>query len=64
MNYIDFENIFSQENIERYRGYFNVPKVVEQANKIEGSVRSTKELTQEENIASALLAYIMLNQQN
>lgn len=62
MDYINLENLFSQENIERYRGYFNIPKVVEQANKIAEAVKKTKELNQEENIASCLLAYIMLNQ--
>ncbi|MBQ9314289.1 MAG: hypothetical protein IJ220_04710 [Clostridia bacterium] len=62
MNNINFEEIFSQENISKYRKYFSVPEVVKEANKIVDAVKTTKELTDEENMASIILAVIILNQ--
>ena len=64
MNNNSFEEIFSQDNINKYKRYFNVPKVINEANKIVDAVKTTKELSDEENMASIILAVIKLNQDN
>lgn len=65
MNYnINLEEVFSQDNINKYKEYFNVPKVMKQANKIVDAVKTTKELNYDENMASILLAITILNQLN
>lgn len=63
MNYnINLEEVFSQDNINKYKEYFNVPRVMKQANKIVDAVKTTKELNYDENMASILLAITILNQ--
>ena len=62
MENIDLEKMFSQENVNKYRNYFDLPKVINQANKIIDAVSNTKELTNDENMASLILAVLRLNQ--
>ena len=62
MQNIDLEMLFSQENINEYRRYFNLPNVISQANKIVDACSGTKKLTNEENMASILLAVLKMNQ--
>lgn len=63
MNYnINLDEMFSQENFNKYKEYFNIPKVVKASNKIVEAVKSTKELTYDENMASVMLAIMLLNQ--
>ena len=54
--------MFSQENFNKYKEYFNIPKVVKASNKIVDVVKNTKELTYDENMASVMLAIMILNQ--
>lgn len=56
----DIINLFSEENIRRYSNYFNIPKVVEQANKIEEIIKNGKDMSKDEMMASACLAAIKL----
>ena len=63
MNYnINLEGMFSQESFNKYKEYFNIPKVVKASNKIVDVVKNTKELTYDENMASVMLAIMILNQ--
>lgn len=63
MNYnINLDEMFSQENFNKYKEYFNIPKVVKASNKIVEAVKNTKELTYDENMASVMLAIMLLNQ--
>lgn len=62
MNNFNLEEIFSQGNINQYQKYFSVPKVVNEANKIVDAITNTKGLTDDENIASILLAGLTLSQ--
>ena len=59
---MDLEEIFSPESINEHKKYFNTPNVIKQANKIVDAVKTTKELTIDENIASIMLSVMMLNQ--
>ena len=61
MDYNDIAKIFTEDNIMRYKGYFDFPNVIDEANKIVDAVKSTKNLTYEENMASVILAAIILN---
>lgn len=54
--------MFSQESFNKYKEYFNIPKVVKASNKIVDVVKNTKELTYDENMASVMLAIMILNQ--
>lgn len=63
MNYnINLDEMFSQKNFNKYKEYFNIPKVVKASNKIVEAVKNTKELTYDENMASVMLAIMLLNQ--
>lgn len=63
MNYnINLDEMFSKENFNKYKAYFNIPKVVKASNKIVEVVKNTKELTYDENMASVMLAIMILNQ--
>ena len=62
MENVNIGNLFSQENINRYRNYYDLPSVIKQADKIVDAVSNTRELTDDENMASILLAVLKLNQ--
>ena len=62
MENVNIGNMFSQDNINRYRKYFDLPSVVKQSDKIVDAVSNTRELTDDENMASILLAVLKLNQ--
>ena len=63
-NNINLEEVFSQKNINKYKEYCNIQKVMKQANKIVDAVKNTKELNYDENMASIMLAITILNQSN
>ncbi len=62
MENVNIGNLFSQENINRYRNYYDLPSVIKQADKIVDAVSNTRELTDDENMASILLAVLKLEQ--
>ena len=57
-------NLFSNEDINRYSKYFDLPKVIDQANKIEEIVKNGKEMSFDESMASICLAFLKIKQVN
>lgn len=53
---------FTDQQIEYYKKYFNLPKVVDGANKIVDAVKLSDELKGEEKRASVILSYIKLQE--
>lgn len=55
-------DFFTTQQIEYYKKYFNLPKVVDGANKIVDAVKLSDELKGEEKMASIVLSYIKLQE--
>lgn len=54
--------LFTDQQIEYYKKYFELPKVVDGANKIVDAVKLSNELKGEEIMASVILSYIKLQE--
>lgn len=55
-------DFFTTQQIEYYKKYFNLPEVVNGANKIVDAVKLSDELKGEEKMASIVLSYIKLQE--
>jgi len=53
---------FTKQQIEYYKKYFDLPKVVDEANKIVDAVKLSDELKEEEKMASVILSYVKLQE--
>ncbi len=53
--------LFTEQQIEYYRQFFDLPDVVNTANKIEEVVKSVDKMNQTEAFASFALAYVRLS---
>ena len=54
-------HLFSQADIEKYKAYFNSPKVIESADNIFDAIKNGNELESDnEKMASIALAYIKI----
>lgn len=54
-------DLFSQADIDKYKAYFNSPKVIETADNIFDAIKNGNELESDnEKMASIVLAYIKI----
>lgn len=54
--------LFSDEYVDSYKKYFDIPKVIDEANKISDAVKNADKLNNDEKMASIILSYLKLQE--